>query len=54
MAITNNQHAKAIIEKLTSRQDTTDDEGYYDYFKDRDQMISIVERYLDKNFKNEK
>ena len=45
-----NFHAKAIIDKLTSRPYLEDDDGYYDMIADEKQMIEIVEKYLSQHY----
>jgi hypothetical protein len=47
----NLKHAKAIINKLTSRPLLEDDEGNLDMYEDERQCIGIVREYLDKKFK---
>lgn len=44
-----NFHAKAIIKKLTSRP-YLDDDGFYDMIADEEQMIEIIEKYLERHY----
>jgi len=46
----NQKHAKEIINKLTTRPQMKDDDGYYDFYNDELQMIEIVETYLNRHF----
>lgn len=45
-----NFHAKAIIKKLTSRPYLEDDDGFYDMIADEEQMIEIIEKYLERHY----
>lgn len=44
-----NFHAKQIIKKLTSRPHLEDDDGFYDIIADEQQMIEIVQKYLERH-----
>jgi hypothetical protein len=45
-----NFHAKAIIKKLTSRPYLEDDDGFCDMIADEEQMIEIIEKYLERHY----
>lgn len=43
------RHARRIVQLLMFRPEALDEEGEYDSIKDEDQMIQIVENYLNAN-----
>ena len=45
-----NFHAKQIIKKLTLRPRLEDDDGFYDMIADEQQMIEIVQKYLERHY----
>jgi len=47
----NRKHSIEIIKKLTSRPEKKDSDGYYDFYNDEQQMIEIVEKYLNRHFR---